>query len=309
MTLAHKRELDTGGTTPPSDLPDLDDIHLWRLHNCGNLGDHVSLNGKLVTKRRYCGMFRHCKYCLHNRAMGYRKRLLLLLQGDPDAKCQQFTMASNADATELRALLKSIGEEKYMCLPQADGSAVIFADQSCTIPESYQATTLDEDTVRAIDFTKLVNTPEGRHVSGTLGRPSKDKIEDGKEHVEFEVVTINTGAKAEAREECFMSAVIEDSVNPAPTDVAELQNAMNRRANLYAEHLKARGHKVSTFKSYEHYYMTCSRTSISNSWLRFEVGKEYLASQYIEDYVEWRALVRSATDPQTISLDEKVSGD
>ncbi len=84
---------------------------------------------------------------------------------------------------------------------------------------------------------------------------------------------------------------------------------MNRRANLYAERLIAANQKVSTFKSYEHYWMTRNTSSISNGWLRFEVGKEYLASQYIEDYVEWKALVRSVTDPQTISLDEKVSGD
>ena len=101
MTFSPKRILDTGEVTPMPDILDLDDKHLWRLHNCGSLGDHVNQFGKLVSKRRYCGMFRHCAYCLHNRAMGYRKRLLLLLHGDPDAQCQHFTAAPNTDISTL----------------------------------------------------------------------------------------------------------------------------------------------------------------------------------------------------------------
>jgi len=246
---------------------------------------------------------------LYNRAMGYRKRLLLLMHGDPDAYCQFFTTPADADVSELNKLIKSMGEENYMRLPQVDGTTVFFADQSCAIPETYQSIAVSENAVRDMEFTKFVNTPEGQRISGTLGRPSKDQIEDGKENIEFEVLAINTSAKAEAREACYLEAITIDSLNAAPTTLAELQEAMQRRAKIYGECLVRAKHKISTFKYHIYYRISRNTSSISSSWLRFEIGKEYLASQYIEDYVEWKALVRSVTDPQTISLDEKVSGD
>jgi hypothetical protein len=275
---------------------------------CGKIIDRVSVNGKLITIHAKCGDYRNCPRCNAERIMLYRNRLLNTL--DEGVELCEFTIPPGLSSKAISKLVSPMGKDQYMRVPQPDGSCLVFAvSDNANIPSGYATHTLSETEVRALDWPNVVKTPPRRRITGDLGCPEKPEQEKAENHLFKKMAHVLTDATSEQRAECFKTAVIEDSASETPNTVDELEAAMDRRVRVYAKHLQAAGRSVSIIELPAWGRVIIGIDNIKKNWYRLIPGQKCSPRDYIEDYVEWKALVDSVMSPITLDPNTKVDGD
>lgn len=192
-----------------------------------------------------CGEYRVCERCRKYRAKQFKERA---------ERCEWMAMSKSgctrrayviyASPVQARSIIRKQGKEWVFAIPRATDVFMIVAS------ESEMGEQLDSAMIDSIDWTTLCITPEGKKVSGMLGKKPTAKPEsDG-------VVTIQcfvpSGITLEAEAHAEEMAVRETSyLNPKT--LAELQEALNiRQRALIAQVTKHGGKIVAYTQKREH---------------------------------------------------------
>jgi len=145
--------------------PDTFEPYLKRLDRVKNCGKEflyrIGIDGFPYRITTYCGAFRACNICLEHRAFKYVNRIIAAVD---DLKGVKVIRTSSWDAVCIK---RGLRKSEYLSFPQADGATVLFVIPDDNLPGDAIESVEDAE---SIDWLSVVCTPEGKRVSGGLGR-------------------------------------------------------------------------------------------------------------------------------------------
>jgi len=160
-----------------------------RAAQCGQTFSHFNPEtGRPGFYERKCGMFRLCDRCLEERANGFRIEMSRAAEQHGWAFFMKVVSPE-----ERKSFVRQFKRSEYRCFPLEDGSFLIFYVNRNRSPdknlESWE--NLSEEDLRdelggevafhlvdVQNWNSIAKTPEGKNVSGNLGKPaisSKDR--------------------------------------------------------------------------------------------------------------------------------------
>jgi len=215
---------------------ELDERRLSRIADCGNWAYWFDPHaGSMKTYKFRCDLFRECPKCLEQRAKAEFKQWRKVMY-EPVA---HFTM----DSGETDSWLRKAGAKKsdYVRYPQKDGTDVLLVQRDL-IPD---ASLVGPEWYHQQDWTKIMDTPEGRNRSGTLhaGPPPSGKEEYTVITTMQFLTTADWVVTAEA-----MRQVIEDTGHYRPTEPQHVVSCLTDRTNKTVAKLLAAGYEITIYK-------------------------------------------------------------
>ena len=138
---------------------------------------------------------------------------------------------------EASRFVRSLPKSSYLRRPTADGDVILMDDNTGNGSE------LDYQSVTDLQWESLASTPEGRNVSGDLGKPENDEPEDGTFEVEVKSVVIHDDTSPEQEEAALLQAV-EETADLSPTTPEEVQEAVKQRTDAFVKALKQAGGSI-----------------------------------------------------------------
>jgi len=149
------------------------------------------------------------------------------------ARNEGLRVARPATQALAEVLADSLPREDYLRLPQQDGTEVFFIHGRYGVGNVIRA-----EWVLKSDWTKLVDTPQPRRISGQLGK-EKDK------DVETVVVpSVVLGSVTIPQERQALQAVLDQTAHLRPQTVEELETALQTRMDVFVSVLEAAGGSV-----------------------------------------------------------------
>lgn len=112
-----------------------------------------------------------CDTCRRLKGEGYRDRI----NGMIGAGKKVIAMRVSDDISE--KLRKEISKDEYLCLPQNDGTDILFIDVSES-PDAADSVCLDELSLDNFNWSEIARRVDGRKISGGFGKPAKKIVED-----------------------------------------------------------------------------------------------------------------------------------
>lgn len=167
-------------TVDEDELWDADDEELAflkkradRVKHCNTTWVYIfRANGALKTVPMRCGNYRVCDFCRNGRVIELRGRALRALvekrkRGDGDTL--RVLISSNQEVYPARS---SLSKDDYLSLPMSDNNCALFTDCEA---EDIPGLDLTYDEIEALDWWNLVVTPQGRRISGNLGKLDEEE--------------------------------------------------------------------------------------------------------------------------------------
>lgn len=112
--------------------------------------------------RFYCHQD-ECDTCRKMKGESYKERIL----GSMGAGTKVITMKVSSKVSE--SVRKEIDKDEYLCLPQKDGTDILFIDVTNSLSDGDY---LDERELDRMDWSEIARRMDGRKISGGLGRPA-----------------------------------------------------------------------------------------------------------------------------------------
>jgi len=197
--------------------------------------------GKLVAGTYSCGLWRNkeCPRCSANREQYTRSRAHAAVLDARHADDSHLLHMLKCDKHTANCFTRKLGRKLYLRIPQQDGSEILLIDG-----ETRNSVPITYDELSELDWENIVNTPEGRNMSGDLGKPPDDD-QVGTIKVKTRSVVVNATPQQEIK--AWDRAVKETQhLQPENSDdlAATLEIAMEIRIKKYIKHLRALGGTV-----------------------------------------------------------------
>jgi len=146
------------------------------------------------------------------------------------------------DSKESAALARRLGGDNYIRMPQADGTfVIIMKTDNEKIVSRYNAEKVES--VYDIDWEGISNTPDGKRMTGKLGKSEKIENDDSRTIV-AEIIHIATDADLDIKKESMEQAVKETSTRSPECD-EDYELLINRRISRLALILEQKGFVVN----------------------------------------------------------------
>lgn len=212
-----------------------------RIDGCGDWsgrGMNV-LTGRFVSFQMRCGCWRdgECLSCLLERIDDTKTTILRALRDNTVT----VTVTNNR-----AAIVEGLPRNKYLCLP-------IKTEQAKTFNKAYAIFIVDGDGVKVTKewvarlsqehWVELCNTPEGKRMSGTLGRKAKKKkakLEPGQVAISYKAVVYHSDNGDRLNREAEKLA-LEETKELDPHDQESLESALATRIKALKKHLAKLG--------------------------------------------------------------------
>ena len=229
-----------------------------RIANCGKYGYRPNAEtGEGIFHPQWCNYFRECSKCAIRRKKRFRRSIGVAMHRH-NTVCM--TWANSDDAA--KSICDGISKEDYKRFPMQDGSVFVFwrgvyGDAN----KIHDARELD-----ALDWAAIVDTPEGRRMSGALGKDDPEDEEEILGTVYLNKVTTNAPLDLEREVE---KQAREQTADMDPHTIEEVENACAERTNVYLALLTELG--------YEELYSTMISQKIKSiNWLnRYDIKKHF----------------------------------
>ena len=209
-----------------------------RIAHCGEAyGRYMDpQTGKLTHGVYHCGVWRECPSCFDyrkNKLRGAAHRAILdARKADKKLKLVQ------ADKRTVDKLTRGVDKSKYARYPGDDFDTLLIVEDEC----SSTGDVVSYDDVSELDWDTLAVTPEGRRMSGKLGRenaaPSDDVM---KVKVTSFVLHRDT---TKQQEKAALEATLKATAHLQPTTLAEVQKAVKTRHSVFVRELIKAGGKM-----------------------------------------------------------------
>jgi len=254
-----------------------------QIEYCGSWAARLNpADGRLINYQWHCGYWRECLVCFERRMNQVKGRIKRIT--DRVAEVGIIEM-SEEEGRKFVRYLRTI-HQAYRRYPISLSSSIIFFDRQAMlagggwVPES-------ELTLEDIDPVLLVNTPQGKRWSGSLGEKIKEEKDDGGETIvvsvkEFIIVDISWEDKQSAWEEA-----VERTSHLSPGfDAEELSFAGWVRMKEWRKCIEEKGGRVPVERSV--------RVSLSSNL-----------------YMDWNTLevIRQESSSRNLSSTAVASGD
>jgi hypothetical protein len=240
---------------------------LERVKHCGDFytGRSPTTGGHKVIPNS-CDLYCLCDYCLNRRANLYREQI--------KSACADgnlyITTINQANWTNIRK--EYPGEANYLCFPQGLEDITVFINNTMFINLSTSkhaklfSPVNQYEAALTYDWAMIVKTPEGRKVSGTLGRKTEEpKISYG-EVVNIQANLSRDGERVDLYEVTQINnEVMDETAELDPHTIIEIQAAMHIRDTRFIEIAKERGCKVKT----RHQTLKVTLNPNSISWVNY----------------------------------------
>lgn len=192
-----------------------------------------------------CGVWRACPRCREARIDKWKGRVLSALvekrKATGDGRLWVIRMKSPAAARAIKSIL---GRKRYICFPLESDcpySQVIITDDDSDDWASYciDDEAMDYDGLTALDWHTLTGTPEGRRISGSLGKP-KEKDDGRVALTSYSLVIkgINCIPEQDEIVQAFTSASERITSRYKPTTKGELESALFQLAMRWKSNLE-----------------------------------------------------------------------
>jgi len=212
-----------------------------RLSFCGRISYHRDLNGIARAVPHRCGL-RICPVCGQSRGEVLKGQILESLKRDFIGMAQ----VSKDEASLIVAALD--GRDSYRRFPVSEDQDVLFFSLS-SLPDDFpipDRNPITEAAVHELDWFTIQNGPDGRNMSGNLGKPAKatstsnDKVEAlaGNFFIDDPDKHSDLLRKIELQ-------VIAATFRLDPRDAEDIQSAISIRDNEYRRLLRSNGLKYT----------------------------------------------------------------
>jgi len=213
--------------------------HQAALDACGHWYTYLDYaTGSFRHRQHFCGL-KDCPVCGARRGETLRKRV----ESADDALT---VTLSHSEAT---LLVRTLGRSNYLRLPREDNDIIIFVPSDDTDPEILsQARPVSETT---FDWTEVQNSPNGRIISGSLGKKPEPEPEEPVKTVSF-VATTYTFDSEEDRNKARTQQIlaIADTFDLDPLKPSQIQSAIYHREMAFENRLNDAGITYSTTVMY-----------------------------------------------------------
>jgi hypothetical protein len=211
-----------------------------RTEYCGKVWRWIMwVDGSMRRLSYVCGNWRYCPNCRQERAYKYKGRLLSAL----------IEKRRREDGNTLLLLdgsynRRSIGKEHYVNFPIADGKSFIFTDLETIDSEPLRGISLAYDDLENLDWESIVNTPEGRRISGILGKP--EEKEDTRIPVNVQSVVVkgetpNSKPLPDHIQEAYDWAIEKVSKHANVSTIDDIENATLQLAMSFRDRIREIG--------------------------------------------------------------------
>ena len=230
--MTEKRRLDTGATGDVFIGP----VRKYRNYTeyCGKVVICVKTDGKFYRVTWKCKS-RECELCKKERANKIKRQV-------NEALDIGMTYKVILDKEQSARLSRSLGSDNYIRLPQEDGTFIVILNTyDDKLVNKYGLERIL--TTNDIDWGTISNTPEGKRMTGKLGKYIADDEPVGRE-ITCDIIHVYSDADENSMDQAMEQAVKETSDTIPETD-NEYELAMNRRVNRYAAALKEMGFEIN----------------------------------------------------------------
>ena len=202
-----------------------------KLNKCGSWYTFFSPQDGMRKSAQFQCKLKECPSCGERRGLELKDRLESLIRSSG------VNMAKGLDISVIR----KIGKENYLRLPQSNGTEIIFLDPSTGYGEEIPFFYFEE-----IDWTRIQNTPDGRITSGNLGK-KETSSGDG---YRVAVTTYEIDPQfSKIAKECEMRAIAQ-TYKMNPRTESEIQESINQRQFYYEFYLKTNNVVYETGSKY-----------------------------------------------------------
>ena len=216
-------------------------------------------SGKLHPSASYCHQWRDraCLRCYDHRLVQHRSEThsaALDARKDDNRLLHGITLSAH----EANKLTRKLGRKYYKRFPGEDGMDFMIIDGAVDGSEP-----LSYDDISALDWDSLMNTPDGRNVSGMLGK-APDIQDPDKIRFKSPRVTLSKSTTPQ-QEKIAWQRTIQQTKHLNPKTKEELEVALEMRLKRYMKNIRAAGGRVLE-KSYRIAYQEIQISSIA--WAR-----------------------------------------
>lgn len=203
--------------------------HAEQLAKCGRYVTNINpFTGANEIHRRYCGN-KDCPTCGARRGREYATRIHGIIEKD-----QAILMITLSDS-ETTQLVRSLGKENYLRMPQADGANVVFFKVTDDIASDTISRSIPVITA-AIDWTTLQCSPNERIPSGNLG---KAKPADSSKTIHIVTLDYYFPDRDHSAINYQATLAMSDTLSLDPRTPDDLQQAISRRQAAFSKRLSA----------------------------------------------------------------------
>jgi hypothetical protein len=217
--------------------------HEFRLANCGKpMWELLPPLGFKNNFRFHCGIWRECKSCYDHRCEMETEHVIRVFM---EKRPIEYAVIPKE---KIKKHIKELNQHhiQYRQLPQEDGSSFFYWEAKAHICSAKRLTNLKE-----IDFHKWMMTPEGKNVSGKLGKDNKKKIDHGEEKYAIIKTKAIRHNGNDHQDKVAWDKALKETAHLRP-DIKTLQECCDLRYSLYEKYLKEQGVKIE-FSCIRHY--------------------------------------------------------
>jgi len=230
--MSEDRRLDLGSEEPqrivlPRPRRLVGDERQAKLDKCGSWYSFFSPQSGTKKAAQFVCKLKECEKCGEKRGEALKERMEYAMQS---GGLSMF----NGTKSEVMTLIRSLGKDLYLRLPQDGDMEILFINSNLGIGEDIPFAYFE-----TIEWGRIQNIPDGRLSSGNLGKPKVDEIEtDFDDSYKVTVSTYEIDPKfAQVSKECEMKAIAQ-TLEFNPTTPDEIQDAINRRQFYYEFYLR-----------------------------------------------------------------------
>jgi len=195
----------------------------------------------------YCGLWRDnfCPTCARYRARKARAlaQKALARSIDNERSLKKIT----TDESGAKSLCGKLKKGEYQRYPQEDGSYIFLVESDKDVDATGQVEEVSWGGIENIDWDEVIQTPENRRITGSLGRKA-DAPNEHEATIKKPVFTVHPDTTKE-QEIKALKETFTKTANLSPTTPEELEEALKERTEVFIKELKAAGgsllHRVS----------------------------------------------------------------
>lgn len=239
-----------------------------RRANCGKyLNRYFDIElGTWVAVMHRCDLWRDgfCPRCYDSRKRWLRKLTFQALDKAMDK--DRALKATSLDKDEADELCRKLGKANYARRPTKDGDVVF------TLDESVEGEEVDFDNFDSLDWDALTDTPEGRNLSGKLGREPPTPLKEGEVEITVPIISVMPCDNIKAIEALAVKRALGEIPDDATIETQEQAQAfIDWLTNLIAENIEEGGGKILNLNAKPF----VRRIEISRIFLNDKGGGEY----------------------------------
>ena len=240
-----------------------------RISDCGKWSYRFDPHtGQRTNYQFKCNLFRECAFCRGKRAeLEYE-----FVKQASSIKSLRYVVTSELNVVNI--IRRNDGKRNnYVRFPQKDGNEILIYDESFTSPMPSHIAENDAtfEWVTGLNWDNVVNTPEGRNISGGVHRPKSDAPAE-----KFSIIQtqnfVTSASFPEVRK--IMDKAIAMTQHLAPKTAEEVEDAIRIRTSKAKTLLEESGHQVRMYFKKEKLVLS------KISWLIKDINTE---NQYVLD--------------------------